>query len=245
MLGTGAVVSFAQVEGAAELIPAFIHLPLGLPDLRSSILRTGSRENAAAEVNSSSPTHVAGAEMDIHQEMSDLLTCVWVSRAKMRCDVRRPWGKVPRSFGFSGRRNLSVPWRAGTLIEAVVRTLVAASSRVFSGGMGERVDQMTPEALAADPLVQCLCQQFADLGRPGLRRDVVPVLVVCWVSSRVLGGQIGELGLQEKALIRQSEKLANRLQGIAKERVRPWPAYMGVVGQNRAVFPYRSRLIGV
>ena len=77
--------------------------------------------------------------------------------------------------------------------------------------MGERVDQLTPDALAADPMVQCLEQKFAQLGYAALRRDCVPVLVTCWTTSRVLSDRVGDLGLSEGALIRQSGKLYSRL----------------------------------
>jgi hypothetical protein len=155
--------------------------------------------------------------MDIHHELSSLLSgCVWVkSPGEALRRVPALASELPVLVRLPTESTTRVPVAdAEAVVQTVVRTLVAASSRVLSGGMGERVDQLSEDDLAADPLVQILEERFSQLGYPGIRRDVVPILTVCWVCSRVLGGLVGELRLRDKALIRQAEKLADRLQGM-------------------------------
>jgi hypothetical protein len=156
--------------------------------------------------------------MDIHQELSSLLSSsTWVkSPGEALRRVPALGQEMPALVRLPGKSSTRIPVaEMEELVETVVRTLVSASSRVLSGGMGERVDQLSEDALSGDPLVQLLEKQFSQLGWAGLRRDTVPLLSTCWVSSRMLGGRVGELQLRENALIRQSEKLVDRLQEMA------------------------------
>ena len=155
--------------------------------------------------------------MDIHQQLSTLLTsCRWVrdpGEALRR--VPAISGEMPALVRVLGQRDVRIPVPdMASLNATVVRALVDAGSRVLSGGMGERIDQLTPESVAHDPLVQLLEHQLSQLGVRGIQRDAVPLLATAWICSRVLGSRVGDLGLQDTALIRQSEKLSDRLQSM-------------------------------